>query len=157
MESIFTDEDYMLWILFSQTRNAIFKIRKQQIAEYGVSPRQAGVLLVSEATNGEVSPYQLSKWSGVEHHTISELAMRMEKRGLLERISSLTSRKTISLKLTPKGIEIANHVRNSERYHELWSCLLEEERKQLKSILLKLRGRALKMLRINGELPFPPY
>jgi len=158
VDSIFDDEDYMTWILASQTRNAIRKLRQRELAEYGISPRQAGILLLSKAMEGEVTPYKFAKWEVIEHHTASEVVSRMEKKGLIKRLSVPGTPKSVRLELTEKGREIAEHAGKAETFHKIFSCLSEKERKEYKSILAKLRRQALRELGMKQESHFfPPY
>jgi DNA-binding MarR family transcriptional regulator len=57
--------------------------------------------------------------------------------------------------LTEKGKEAYRQSLKRESIHEILSCLSEEEREQLWSILKKLRDRALERLTSEVILPFP--
>ena len=156
MTNIFDDEDYMLWRLFTQTRNAILKTRQKELSAYNLSHRQAGALLISHATEGEITPYKYAKWVVLERHTVSELLDRMEKQGLVRRIQNFDNRKTIRFKLTEKGREAAELASRCESFHKVMSSLSAEQRQQLKEILKILRDNALKAIGIKSKLPFPP-
>jgi DNA-binding MarR family transcriptional regulator len=53
---------------------------------------------------------ELSRQLCLEHHTVVELADRMEKRGLLKRQSSGEDRRVVFLRLTREGHSILNKI-----------------------------------------------
>ena len=157
MDNIFDDKDYMLWRLFTQTRNAMMKARQKELAKYNLTARQAGALLISHATNGNVTPYQMAQWKVLERHSISELLDRMVKQGLIKKVSNLDNRKSIRVELTEKGREALQGAARCESFHKIMSFISAEQRQQFEAILKILRDVALTEIGIKGKLPFPPY
>ncbi len=74
----------------------------EECSEYNITPVQFGVLTVlrHEDTLDQVSiAYQI----GVDRNTVADVIRRMERRGLLERIASVTDKRTKLARLTEKG------------------------------------------------------
>jgi len=60
--SLALDEYYRLWLLLSQTRSAIFKVRHKKVGQY-LHPNQAAALVSIWALDGQVTPAALvSGW-----------------------------------------------------------------------------------------------
>ena len=157
MVNIFDDKDYMLWRLFCQARNAIMKARQRELGTYNLSARQAGALLISDTTDGNVTPYQMARWKILERHSISELLARMEKQGLIRKVSNLDNRKSVRVELTEKGSKAAQQAARCEAFHKIMSCLSTEQRQQFEATLKMLRDVALAEIGIKGKLPYPPF
>lgn len=157
MDNIFTDEEYQIWRLIAQAMNAMLKARQRELARYNVSPRQAGVLQISEATSGQVTPYQIAKWVVREHHTILELLKRMERDGLVKRVGRGDRKGSTRITLTEKGIKTQRETMKFESLHRVFAVLSKEERQQLFSILRKLRDEALGQIGASQKFPFPPF
>jgi len=156
MEHIFTDEEYQIWRLMAQAMNAMLKARQRELARYNISPRQAAVLLISEATSGQVTPYQMAKWVVREHHTILELVKRMERDGLVKRVPREDRKGAVRITLTEKGTKVHHETMKFESLHRVLTVLSKEERQQLFSILKKLRNEALVQIGVSPKFPFPP-
>ena len=157
MEDIFSDEDYLLMRLISQTRHLIQKARLKELAPYKISPRKAATLMTIVASGGEVSAYKIAKWFILEPSSISLLLQRMDKEGLIKRIKTQDNRRSYRLELTDKGSKVYNEVKSYESFRRAMAVLTKEQRKQLKSLLTILRDGVLKQLGIGVKLPFPPF
>ena len=157
MGNIFDDEDYMLWRLFAQTRNAIHKLRHKELMHYGLTPRKAAILLILLAEKDNVNSYKIAKWLILEHHSVSELINRMEKEGLVNRLHNQDNNgRSIRIRLTDKGLKAAEHASKAESFHAVMAILSDKERNQFISVLESLRNNALRELRITNRLPYPP-
>lgn len=157
MNNIFIDDDYMLMRLFSQVRNAIFKLRRKELLRYGLTPRKAAILLLLFAEKENVNPYKIAKWMLLEHHSVSELIDRMEKDGLIEKKRNSDDRKTIGIQLTDKGVKAAEQAGKVESFRKVMAILSEEERTQFINVLKRLRDNTLQELGVNSKLPYPPF
>ena len=152
----FHDEDYDLWLLVAQVRQAMFRARRKELVQYNISPRQAAVLFAIQAIDGKATPAEISRWLFREPHSVSELLSRMEKRGLVRKVKDLKGKNLVRLVLTEKGCEAYYQSTKRESIHKIKSSLTEEERQQLRSCLQILRDKAVQVLRIEDEMPFPP-
>jgi len=157
MDNIFTDDDYMLWRLFTQARNAINKLRQKELLRYGLTPRKAAILLILLAAKDDVNPYRIAKWLVLEHHSVSELIDRMEKEGLVNKVRNHDNRSSIRIQLTNKGVKAAEEAGKAESFHTVMDILSEKERSQFINVLKRLRDNALQELGIMNKLPYPPF
>jgi len=153
MVNISTDEEYNLWVLLAQTRDALFKARQKELTDYDISPRQSAVLFIIQAIGDNATAAEIAKYLFRETHSTYELLLRMKKERLIKSIKNKTKKEVY--KLTPKGIRAYNHSLKRDSIREIVTSLSREERVQLKSSLKKLRDTALRILTAK-ELPFPP-
>ena len=154
-----SDPDYNLWVSLARTREALYKARKKELAQYSIPPRQAAVLPVVEAIGHEATPAELSRWLARESHSVSELLNRMEKQGLLRKIKDLDRKNQVRVELTQKGREAYHQVMKRESIHNIMSVLSEEQRQKLMSYLQLLGNAAMKELVTERKItytPFPP-
>jgi len=151
-----TDADYNLWLLLSQTRHAIFRIRQKELDQYNISTRQSALLLALKTIGDKAKPSEIARWLLREPHSISEQLSRMEKAGLVKKAKDLDRKNLVRVELTEKGREALYHASKRESIHEILSSLSKEEKQQLGSSLQKLRVTALEELGIKKDLIFPP-
>ena len=149
------DQDYQLWALLHQVDRAIYKARENEVRPMGISPMQAGIMYILDASDKPVPFNELARWLFREPHTVSELITRMEKQGLVKRIKSRGKKNTIGAVLTKKGQEVLRKQNEARRVlRRIVSTLSVEEIESLKSCLEKLREKALDELTVRPELPF---
>jgi len=149
------DKYYSLWLLLSQTRSAIFKVRHKKVGQY-LHPNQAAALISIWAFEGQVTPAALSRRLFLEPHSVSELIIRMQKNGLVTKKKDKKRGNVVRISITKKGREVCQQVMGQELIHQLLASLSDEQRKQLRECLLILYAEALKELGIEGELPLLP-
>ncbi len=152
---ISTDQDYNLWVLMRQARDAMAKAREREIAKYGVSSIQVAVLFNIQAIGQEATPAEISRRLVREPHSVSGLLSRREKQGLIKRVKDLPRRNMIRVVMTKKGAETYNLVSKWITMHKILSVLSNDEKKILWDLLQKLRDKSLKLAGIGHELPFP--
>jgi DNA-binding MarR family transcriptional regulator len=151
-----TDQDYNLWILLAQTRDAILKARQKELDQYGISTSQAAVLFVIQAIGDRATPAEISRWLFREPHSVSTLLSRMEKQGLVRKVKDLDRKNLVRVVITEKGREAYYQSTKRESIRGIMSSLSEEERQQLTSSLRKLRDEALKRaVSLKPPVPSP--
>jgi len=136
---------YNLWLLLSQTRSAVFKVRHKKIGQY-LPPNQAAALISIWGMEGRITPLQLSRRLFLEPHTVSEIVSRIEKKGLVTKEKERHIGNTVRIKITEKGIETCKKVMGQDLIGEYMSRLSEEQRVYLKESLMILYRAALKDL-----------
>ncbi len=151
-----TDQNYNLWTLLAQTREAMFKAGQKELRRYNITGRKAAVLFIIQAIGYEATPAEIARWLFRESHTVSELLNRMEKQGLVRKVKDLDRKNLVRVELTAKGQEARSLIMKREAIHRIMSSLSEKQRQQLTSLLRTLRDTALKELTIVRKIPFPP-
>ena len=149
------DQDFRLWVLLHQTRDAIFKAREKELKPYGITTMECGVLFIVEAVGYKATPAEISRWLYREPHSVSVLLSRMEKKGLIKKTKDLERKNLIRISLTEKGKQAHISCTKLKSVHNIVSTLSKEEYRQMASYLGKLRDSALKENGIEEGLPFP--
>lgn len=106
---------------------------------HDVTSRQLA-LLVAVSQNPGASQRRIGRLIELDTNTISDMARRMEERGLIERLVSETDGRSYALRITLAGARILRDVReDNRRYQDLLSDPLSPvETAQLKALLRKL-------------------
>jgi DNA-binding MarR family transcriptional regulator len=152
--SLVMDKYYRLWLLLSQTRSAIFKVRHKKVGQY-LPPNQAAALVSIWALKGQVTPAALARRLFLEPHTVSELIIRMEKKGLVTKTKDNIRGNVVRISITDKGREVCKKSMGQNLIHDIVSTLSDEQQEQLKTCLTTLYLRALEKLGIEGKPDMP--
>lgn len=155
-ESLSANQDLRLWVLLGQTRDIIRKAIRKELEQFNVTSRQAAVLLVIQANAERVTPAEISRQLFREPHTISAVLKRMEKQGLLTRHKDLSKKNLIRVALTEEGRKLYSITSKRKSIHKIFSCLSEEEVRQLSSCLEKLKRRGMEELGMKRDTLFSP-
>jgi MarR family transcriptional regulator, multiple antibiotic resistance protein MarR len=148
--------DYYLWVLFSQTRDAILKARERELQSQHISERHAQILFILKLIGRDATPAQIAKWLLREPHSISEIIDRMEKQGILKKVKDLDRKNQVRIEITEKGEDIYQRSFIPKNLLEILSVLQGNERKQFILSLKKLLKAAVKHFSIKYEVPLPP-
>ena len=148
--SLVMDEHYRLWLLLSQTRSAIFKVRHKKVGQY-LPSNQAAALVSIWVLEGQVTPAALARRLFLEPHSVSELIIRMEKKGLVTKTKDNVRGNVVRISLTDKGRDVCLRAMGQDFIHMIISALSDEQREQLHACLTILYQRAVKELGMEGE------
>jgi DNA-binding MarR family transcriptional regulator len=149
------DEYYRLWLMLAQTRSAIFKIRHKMIGQY-LHPNQAAALVSIWALQGQITPAALSRRLFLEPHSVSELIIRMQKKGLVTKKKDRKRGNVVRISMTEKGKGVCRHVMGKEIIARVMSVLTDEQREQLRVCLTALMTEALKELGLGEDMTLVP-
>jgi DNA-binding MarR family transcriptional regulator len=152
--SLVMDEYYRLWLLLSQTRSAIFKVRHKKVGQY-LHPNQAAALVAIWAFEGQVTPAALARRLFLEPHSASELIIRMEKKGLVTKTRDSIRGNVVRITITDKGRDVCIRAMGQDFIHMIISALSDEQREQLHACLTILYQRAVEELGMEGEPAVP--
>jgi DNA-binding MarR family transcriptional regulator len=141
------DEDFMLWVLIAQTRDAILRAREQEYARYGITNERRAVLTIIQNCGGRAAPVDIARDLFRELHSVTEMLIRMEKDGLVTRHKA-TGKSKIEVSLTEKGRDVFAQSFHNETDTKIFSALTKKQRERLSQYLWKLRGRTLEHLGI---------
>lgn len=150
------DEDFALWILVAQTKDAILRARQTEYVRFGISNERRTVLWIIQSYGGRATPVQIARRFFRELQSITEMLKRMEKDGLVSRHRGSGRSKT-EVRLTDKGLYILQQSLRNEVDKRIFSVLTHEEREQLAASLWKLRTRALEELGVRDMELSVPY
>jgi MarR family multiple antibiotic resistance transcriptional regulator len=154
MHNIYSD--FYLWVLFSQTRDAILKTRERELNTHHISERHAQILFIINLIGRDATPAKISRWLLREPHSISEIIDRMEKQGLLKKIKDMDRKNQVRIEVTEKGRKMYERSFIPKGLLDILSVLKGRERKQFVSSLMKLRNKAITHVGARYEVPLPP-
>lgn len=149
-------EAYRIWGLLGQVDNGLFRTRDNEARPLGVSATQLGLLEVLRTMHLEglpARPSELSRWLCREQSTTASLLNRMEKQGLIKLVRTSTGKRQVLVQATDRGKEICRRdLQRTQAIQRILGCLSVRERKQIESILHKLRKKTFHELAEE-----PPY
>jgi len=149
------DDDYALWWLLLQARDAAIRLRRKELRQWGVSVEEAAVLFIMKLLADKATPAEISRWLLRKHHTVLGILNRMEQKGLTKRIRDSDRKNLTRVILTEKGQQAFYRAVQIDSIHRIMSCLSEEEKKQLGSYVRRLRDVALGENEMEERPPFP--
>jgi MarR family transcriptional regulator, organic hydroperoxide resistance regulator len=149
------DDFYNLWLLLSQTRSAIFKVRHKKVGQY-LHPNQAAALVSIWVLNGQITPAALARRLFLEPHSASELINRMQQKGLVTKKQDREKGNVVRITITAKGRAVCKQVMGQQLIHKLMSKLTIEQREHLRESLTVLYRGALDELGVEGEASLLP-
>jgi len=151
------DKDYKLWILLHQSKDYVAKVRDNELNKFGISIAEGGTLYVIKAIGrieGKVTPSKIAKGMLRQHHTVTALLKRMEKKGLVTRNQDPDNKGALIIRLTEKGETILKQSYDRESLHRVMSVFSDEEKDQLEEYLFRLRDNAIKQAFDAPIIPF---
>ena len=155
MKNLKISEDYRLWLLLNKTRSAIFKLRHRKVGQY-LPPNQAAALVTIWALSGQVTPAELSRQLFLEPHSVSELIVRMEKKGLVTKAKDKNRGNIVRLTITDKGRRLCSKVMGEDLIHSIMASLTDAQQEQLRLFLTTLFAASLAELGMeNDDLLLP--
>ena len=137
------DLDILAELVGYQLHRAEIDSFRQFTALFGkskTSPKQFSALVLV-AANADMSQVDLGKVLGMDRATTTVMIDTLENRGLLMRQRSQVDRRKHSLRLTERGVESLQAMKQRVRKHDekLTSKLTPQERTTLMSLLKKIR------------------
>ena len=129
------------------------KVRTRELRAYNLSPVEAAVLATISAMNGKANPSSISRRLLREDHSISELLIRMEKKGLIIKTPDAERKSVVDITLTPKGEDVSQKSTSIKSITEMLSCLSDSECQQLAASLKKITRKAVGMLGMQVDWP----
>lgn len=116
------------------------------------SQRRILIILSEEKT---ITQRDLTERLGVQPGSASEILSKLESAGLICRTQNETDRRTTDVSLTDEGRELAAQAlaQRRNRHTEMFSCLSEEEKQELLSLLEKVSADWRERYRGGGRGP----
>ena len=141
----FLDANYTLWLLLFQTRAALFKARQERAGRY-IHSTMAASLVTIWAFDGKMTPALLSRRLFLEPHSVSELVVRMEKKGLITKKKDEKRENIIRLFITDKGRKFCLQAVQADFVENIMNVLTNEQKENMATCLRALHREAIKDL-----------
>jgi len=155
MESLSPDDqDYALWLVLIEATRYIFKAIELDMNQYGITPEQGEVLLITKAFNSQLTPTGISRLTCREIHSVGGLVNRMAEKGLVRRAKDLEKKNLVRVVLTNKGRQVYENSKERQSIHSIMSILSEGDRQQLISCMSRLKGTAIDEVLRHYRPPF---
>ena len=116
--------------------------------------RGQGRILRTLSERGEMPQKELQDLLGIQSGSMSEIAAKLEDKGLIVRVRSEEDRRKVSLSITEQGrawVSQGDEARIRHRRAELFSALTPEEQSMLESLLDKLSADWARRLERCGD------
>ncbi len=149
-------EAYDLWVRLQQTAHVTFQVREQELRHFGITHMESAVLwVVMTIGSRRATPAEIARRLFRTPHSVSQLLTRMEREGLVTRVSDLERKNQVRIVLTDKGQQAALQSNDRGSMRQMASSLSEKQRQQLMLLLDRLLRDALVRLGKGGlpELP----
>ncbi len=149
------DHEANLYILLDQTDGIVTSAVELELKHLRITQPQVRILTMLSRQNEPVTLDKLASWTLKEFNSVSTLINRMEKKGLIKKIKKDEDLRTY-VTLTEKGSKLF-HLGVTERsIHLIFEKLSENERKQLRTVLMKVRNITRELMGLDYKPPFLP-
>ncbi len=122
--------------VLTRAQNAVHQLFKAELAPYGVTPGQYGVLRCLWDQNG-MTAKQLADRLSLDGSTITGILDRMEQKGLIERHTDPKDRRALKVVLTDQGWNLKEPLTKAieEANRKALQSFSQEEAELLKKLL----------------------
>ena len=149
------DHTVNLYILLDQTDSIVTNAIELELKHLRVTQPQIRILTMLSRQGEPVTLEQLSNWTLKEFNSVSTLINRMEKKDLVKKTKKDGDLRTY-INLTEKGSKLY-HLDVTERsVHLIFEKLSNEERMQLRALLMKVRDATREIMGLDYKPPFLP-
>jgi DNA-binding MarR family transcriptional regulator len=144
-------EALQVWNLFQQTYLLSFRHLEQLTNREGLSLSQAAALGVLSAADRPLPLSHLARALTQEAQSTTELADRLERRGLVRRVRDTRDRRLVLLELTDEGRALYERLQPglAEGGEQLLRGLGDRDRAKLVELLRPMRDRAGALLGLD--------
>lgn len=149
------DPEINLYILLDQTTSIVTNAVELELKHLRMTQPQVRVLTMLSREDRPVTLDELANWTLKEFNSVSTLINRMEQKGLVKKIKKEDDLKTYII-LTEKGSNLYHKEVTERSIHLIFDKLTAEEKKQLDSILKKVRDTTRDLLGLDYRPPFLP-
>jgi DNA-binding MarR family transcriptional regulator len=144
------DEDDKLYHLFARARYLTFRARERELQRYNLTPEQSQVLFVVQALGEKATPIAISRLLLRQPHSVSSILSRMTEKGLLAKANDLERKNYVHVTITDKGKEAYELTTKRGPIRRIMGSLTKQERKNFRSHLEKILGKAVTELGGNS-------
>lgn len=138
-------DDFAMWRLLDHTRFMIARSREMELAKFGLTPEQSHILHILNQKGGTSTINEIVEITMRQHHSISTLINRMTRQGLVRKIRNPNDNRKFDVVATEKGKNLFKKL-TQESIKLTFSCLSEQDKKELETLLRCLLGQAYQVL-----------
>jgi DNA-binding MarR family transcriptional regulator len=145
------------WLLIHQSHNLMNRSENAVFAKLGLTTRKHSVLLAIDNLPDPVTVTNVANWLDRNSNGVSMLVDRMVKDGLISRVRDMPDRRSVRLKITPRGEKLVEESRRLtwQLFQSLFFEIPEEELQKVGNLLEKVRGRAFDFLKVDQSTQRP--
>mgnify|MGYP000412476804 CR=1 FL=1 len=134
--------EYCINYALTRAQNIVHQIFKAELAPYGITPGQYGVLKCLWDENGQTVK-QLAERLYLDSSTITGLLDRMEQKNLVKRLPSPHDRRALSVVLTEEGQKLEDPVNQAieKANKRVLQSLSKEDAENLRLFLLEISSK----------------
>jgi len=150
---------YYLWVTLARARDAIYRCRETELAQFGISPEQALILVIVRSLNNHATPAEISRHIFRRPNTVSVIVSGMVKKGLLKKGKDLHRRNLVRISLTEKGEDAYQRTTIQKSILKMMSSMSEAEVDKFQYYVNLLLARAKTELGMENIpiLPVGPW
>ncbi len=149
------EENFELWFLLNQTRDAVAKAREAELRDIGLTVPQIGLLYMVRNVEKIPTPANIARWLFRKQNTLFALLKGMEKRGLVKKVKDMEKKNLVRIVITEKGEEAYKQSREvNSVIEDIMSCLSKEEKIEFNRSLRKVRDKSFEKLGME-PISFP--
>ncbi|MGD9116280.1 MAG: MarR family transcriptional regulator [Dehalococcoidia bacterium] len=132
------------WLLIHQTYNLVLKCEDAVFAKEGLTTEHHAVLMAIKLIGSQAIVTDVARFLDRSPNTISLIADRMEKRGLIKKMRDLRDRRLVRLVITSEGNKVFEgaNIASWELMRQILSPLSEKEQLVLSDLLETVRQKA---------------
>jgi len=149
------DRDINLYILLDQVDSIVTNAVELELKHLRLTQPQARVLTMLSREDKPATIDELAKWTLKEFNSVSTLINRMGKKGLVKKNKKDGELKTY-ITLTDKGNDLYHKKVTERSIHLIFEKLTSKEKKDLDTILKKIRDTTRDLLGLDFRPPFLP-
>jgi DNA-binding MarR family transcriptional regulator len=137
----------------SQVVEGLSKVNENELKPIGLSPVQLGVMYVVSTAKEPLIGSEIARRITRRPQSVHQVLVRMEKLGMIRRIRNSEGKREVPIELTEKGKELFVEAGKIHIIPEILGQLSSQERKQIRTILEKLRKATYERLAPQPSFP----
>lgn len=135
------ENKYKLGLLVKKINLRYEQIVNCNMKKYGLTKVQSDVLMYLDRNHQhDITQRELEQYLGSSNPTVTGILNRLEQNGFIERIPSKQDARYKNIVLTKQAMEMHSELKQTIKENEtnFLSCISEEEREQLRDLLIKV-------------------
>jgi DNA-binding MarR family transcriptional regulator len=145
--------DYRLWTLLNHTRFMIFRLRSQELEQFGLTTEQASILDILSQVEKPISISQIMSVTQRKHHSISVQIQRMSRQNLVTLVRNPQNSRRYEVAITRRGKTLLDEV-SREAIPAVFGCRPVKAKEDLRAYLKDLLEKAYRLQSIERKILF---